>query len=434
VWARWVVVVPLAASLLGALPAAPADAGEFWRRVVDPDRQVVDDLIARARAYLDRTAPGGVSTQNASQAQALLTQALDRKPGHYVAHFLRADALSLQGRGPQAVEELTRACDVAPTPEDEATCTLRLAVEQSRGGSLTASLLTYERHLQLGGAEGQVYANSAEVLMALGRLPDAVDRYRRAVDLESRRQPGPARDAALAQALFGLAVALDRDEQPEAAREPLARAVALDPRLRQLPLPGEERATSDVFFLPPADVHYYRGLAFRALNRPQDSMQAFRQFRAAAPRSPFAGRAEAHVQALAKPALAVPDAGAPAPAPTRPEPVRRWRVVAAATTESEGPIPAPMLDAAWKGQRRLFEPCIEEAPPLSTQTVRVHIDLALDGRGVLTKVTAKTPPAWPEAATCLEDSIRRGVRFPKPTRPAPTTARLELVVSMTGKS
>jgi hypothetical protein len=113
--------------------------------------------------------------------------------------------------------------------------------------------------------------------------------------------------------------------------------------------------------------------------------------------------------------------------------VKRWKLVAAATTESEGPIPAPMLDAAWKGQRRLFEPCLEEAPGLATQTVRVHIDLKLDGRGVLTRVIAKTPPAWPEAAACLEDRIRRGVRFPKPTRPAPTTARLELVVSMTGK-
>ncbi len=380
------------------------------------------------------TAPGGVSTQNASQAQALLTQALDRKPGHYVAHFLRADALSLQGRGPQAIDELTRACDVAPTPEDEATCTLRLAVEQSRGGSLSASLLTYERHLQLGGAEGQVYANSAEVLMALGRLPDAVDHYRRAVDLESRRQPGPARDAALAQALFGLAVALDRDDQPEAAREPLARAVALDPRLRQLPLPGEERATSDVFFLPPADVHYYRGLAFRALNRPQDSMQAFRQFRAAAPRSPFAGRAEAHVQALAKPALAVPDAGAPAPAP---HPARAGEALAGGRRRHHrvrGAHPGADAGRRLEGSATPVRALHRGGTALSTQTVRVHIDLKLDGRGVLTKVTAKTPPAWPEAAACLEDSIRRGVRFPKPTRPAPTTARLELVVSMTGKS
>ena len=217
--------------------------------------------------------------------------------------------------------------------------------------------------------------------------------------------------------------------------------MALDPRLRQLPVPGEDatmsRGASDLFFLPPADVHYYRGLAFQALNRPQESMQAFRQFRAAAPRSAFAGRAEAHLQALARPKSTVPDAGAPqgppSPTPTRPEPVKRWKLVAAATTESEGPIPAPMLDAAWKGQRRLFEPCIEEAPALPTQTVRVHIDLKLDGRGVLTKVDAKTPAAWPEAASCLEDRIRGGVRFPKPTRPAPTTARLELVVSMTGK-
>ena len=196
-WDRWVLVLPLVVSLLGALPAEAAGGGEFWRRVVDPDRQAVDDLVARARAYLDRAAPGGVSGQNAAQAQALLTQALERKPGHYVARFLRADALSLQGRTSQAVDELNRACAVAPTPEDEATCTLRLAVEQSRGGALAASLATYDRHLQLGGSEGQVFANSAEVLMALGRLPDALDRYRRAVDSGSPApaRPGPRRRA-----------------------------------------------------------------------------------------------------------------------------------------------------------------------------------------------------------------------------------------------
>ena len=114
--------------------------------------------------------------------------------------------------------------------------------------------------------------------------------------------------------------------------------------------------------------------------------------------------------------------------------MRRWRLVAAATAESEGPIPAPMLDAAWKGQRRLFEPCFEEAPALADPTVRLSIDLRLDGRGVLTKVAAKVPPEWPEAASCLEDRLRRGVRFPRPSRPEPTRAQLELVVSMSGRT
>ena len=60
-WARWVLVLPLAASLLGALPAGATGAGEFWRRVADPDRQAVDELVARARSYLDRAAPGGAT-------------------------------------------------------------------------------------------------------------------------------------------------------------------------------------------------------------------------------------------------------------------------------------------------------------------------------------------------------------------------------------
>jgi hypothetical protein len=101
--------------------------------------------------------------------------------------------------------------------------------------------------------------------------------------------------------------------------------------------------------------------------------------------------------------------------------------------ESNGPIPAPLIDAAWKGQPRLFEPCIEEAPPLPTRTVRLFIDLRLDARGVLTKVDTKVPPEWPEVGPCLAERIR-GVRFPKPPRPEPTTAKIQLVVSMSGKS
>ena len=431
------------ASVLGVLPTRAAHGADFWRGVVDPDREVVDGLVGRARAHLDRAAPGGVSRQNAAVAQALLAEALARKPRHYTARFLRGDALALQGQPALAIAELKSACALAPTAEDEASCTLRLAVEQSRGGRLHDSLSTYERHLQLGGPEGLVHANTAEVLMALGRLPEAVEGYRRAIELETRRPPGHGRDAALALALYGLAVALDRDEQGDAAAEPLRRAIALDPRAALLPGPGEPGG-EDLFFIPSGDVHYYRGLALRAQGRPQDAVEAFQRFCASVPDSRFVARAEAHLRQLGRPpapssppsdprARAVPDAGMPRPAPGRPERVRRWRLVAAATTETDGPIPAPLLDAAWKGQRRLFEPCFEEAPPLGTNTTRLTIDLRLDGRGVLTRVTAKAPPEWPETAACLEDRLRRGVRFPRPTRPEPTRAQLELVVSMNGR-
>ena len=163
--------------------------------------------------------------------------------------------------------------------------------------------------------------------------------------------------------------------------------------------------------MPAGDVHYYRGLALAALGRPREAAFAFRHFLVEAGGSPYATVAQSHLARLGRPAelrAAAGDGGPPAtpPAPPVHPPVtRRWRLVAAATVESEGPIPAPMLDAAWKGRPRLFEPCFEEAPALPTRTVRLIIDLRIDGRGVLTKVDATVPPEWPDAARCLMDRI-----------------------------
>ena len=89
-------------------------------------------------------------------------------------------------------------------------------------------------------------------------------------------------------------------------------------------------------------------------------------------------------------------------------------------------------DAAWKGQRRLFEPCFEEVSPLDRSSVRVGIDLEIDGRGTLKKVTSEAPKEWSDVPACLERRLRQGVRFPRPTRNATTSARLELVVARVG--
>jgi tetratricopeptide (TPR) repeat protein len=426
------VTLALAVAGLALAPAGVARAGDFWAEVIDPDRELVEGLVARARASLDRGIPGGVRRESAARAEALLDEALARKPGHFQARFLRGDALAIAGRLPEALREIAAACALAATPEDEASCTLRLAVEQSRAGRLEQALGTYDRHLRLGLPSSMVQGNSAEILMALGRLPEAIDRYRQAVELEARRDPGHERDAALALALYGLGAALDRDEQAAAAAEAMARAVALDPKLELLALPGAEGGGGDdIFFVPAADIHYYRALAARALGQGEAARASFTRFVAEAPRSPYLARARAHLRVAA---AAAPDGGVPTtPEPTRREPQRRWRLVAAATVETEGPMPAPLLDAVWKGQRRLFEPCFEEAPALPSPTLRLSIDLRFDGRGVLTKVQAKAPPEWPDTPACLEQRLR-GVKYPRPSRPDPTTARLELVLSMVGKS
>jgi tetratricopeptide (TPR) repeat protein len=455
-----------AALLLPLAGASDAAASDFWGRVVDPDAQAAEALVTRARSHLDRSLAGGPTLEQGVRAQQLLEQALERKPRHFRARFLLADALAVQGRRAEAITAFDEACPLAPAPEEAATCSRRLAVELSRAGRLADALSLYDRQLETDGDSATAYLNSAELLMAQGpsRLPEAVARYRQAVALEERAPPGPDRDQGLALGLYGLAVALDRDGQPARAREAMVRAVRIDPRLRLLEVPGEPGA-GDVFFVPPADAHYYLGLALVALDRQRQAAFAFRHFLAEATGSPYAAAAEGHLARLgggagdllgssgprfapvpprvrpprapgAGPGAAAGDGGvppAPRGPPAHPPLTRRWRLAAAATVESNGPIPAPLIDAAWKGQPRLYEPCFEEAPALATRTVRLVIDIRLDARGVLTRVDAKVPAEWPEAQTCLTDRTR-GVRFPKPPRPEPTTAKIQLVVSMSGKS
>ena len=447
------------AQLCALAVSRPALAADFWQRVADPQWQEAEALVTRARAHLDRSLGGGAGRDQGVRAALLLEQALARKPDHFRARFLHGDALAMQGRRGEAIAAFRRACPLAPLPEESATCSRRLAVELSRAGKLGEALALYDRQLEQSDARhhsAAAYLNSAEVLMAAGtaRLSQALERYRRALALEEGSSAGPDRDQGVALALYGLAVALDRDGQSARARETMARAVHLDPRLRLLEVSAEP-ATGDVFFVPPGDVHYYRGLALAVLDRPREASFSFRHFLAEAGHSPYAPAAEAHLARLGGAAALAPrsapsfapspsrspprspgDAGAPNAPPTppaHPPSNRRWRLAAAATVESTGPLAAPLIDAAWKSQPRLYEPCFEEAPLLPTRTVRLVIDLRLDGRGVPTKVDAKAPPEWPEAASCLVDRTR-GVRFPRPPRPEPTTAKIQLVISMSGKS
>jgi tetratricopeptide (TPR) repeat protein len=416
--AAWASLLAVLGLLTGATATAQARLPGFWERVADPEREKIERLIARAQAELEDRSMGGANVQSVARAVGRLEEVLRYRPRHFLASVLLGEAFALQKRQGPAIDQLARACAVAPTSDDEAWCILRLAVEKSKAARFEEALKDYDRHIRLGDAQPTAYANSAEILMALGRVAEAVERYRAAIRLEEMGRPGRRRDESLTLAHYGLAVALDRDEQPAAAREAMAGALAFDAKLHLLDAARDGR--SDVFFVPAGDVHYYRGLALEVLGRKVEAAEAFRRFVEEQPSGRWTKRARAHLEALAPERQGAGSAKVPG----------AWRVVAAATLKADGPLPAPLVDAALKGKGHpeLLEPCFQGALTTEDTAVRVGIDLELDHHGAVSRVKAALPPVWSEAAGCLEERLRSALRLPRPSRPRPTSVRLELVI------
>jgi tetratricopeptide (TPR) repeat protein len=127
--------------------------------------------------------------------------------------------------------------------------------------------------------------NSAEILMALGRLDEAIERYREALDYEGE----PLH-------YYGLAVALDRAGLGESALAAMRAGVEKEPS-DQAALASLSRPS--VFFIPPGDIDYYLGLGHLALGHAEKAAHHFGQFvRNVGDRSPYARRAAEHLDGL----------------------------------------------------------------------------------------------------------------------------------------
>lgn len=131
--------------------------------------------------------------------------------------------------------------------------------------------------------QAMLLGNSAEALMALGRLDEAIARYAQAESIDRS-------DQAALHAL-GLAVSYDRDGQIQKSREALGRAIAADPGLRTF-------QSEDVFFVPEGDRHYYWGLLHEEFGNRDEAIHAFRDFLADVPHSRYAARARSHIDDL----------------------------------------------------------------------------------------------------------------------------------------
>lgn len=302
-----VVVVLFAPWLQAGEPAWPA------RRSVPGVRErlvaAADQHLAEARQLAIREERGGAH-ELARRAIAEYEEALRDGPSdpelHYRA-YLAAELYPADSPGTDDFETIIRHVDGlrAAEPLDprdvDVTGALCHALARLAGASqgpeadafYARAINEYERMFRLIGsrsyeASGDLavsYANVAELLMAVGRLDEAVDAYRLATTLPARDLP--------ALRWYGLAVALDRLGQGERAREAMVRALELDPSLHEL---GDAR----VYFVPDGDVHYYEAFAYEVAGRIDEARSEYGEFLrvASAVRPAYRSRATARMGAL----------------------------------------------------------------------------------------------------------------------------------------
>ncbi|HVU53366.1 MAG TPA: tetratricopeptide repeat protein, partial [Polyangia bacterium] len=271
-----VLATALAAATVGDGPRGAAAAGpSFCERVAESSRDRPARLGAEAEALLGEQPR---SPEKLARAEALAREAVAAAPDDFGLLMLLADASERAAKPAQALAALERACPRAPRGVAATACWSHLGVVRSRQGRFAEGIVAYERLIASGDADATTRTNAAELLMAEGRLGAAEELYREAIRLETAA-PVVGRietSHALVLATYGLAVVLDREGQPEAAREMMARALLLDPR--HATLTAAEQPDADVFFVPDGDVYYYLGLAAEVAGDADEGAAAFQEF------------------------------------------------------------------------------------------------------------------------------------------------------------
>jgi tetratricopeptide (TPR) repeat protein len=267
------VIRAVAAAVLCATAVAPAAAAapSLWDDVASASQQRCQQLLAAAGRL------AAVDRRGAAKALRTVGQ---RCAGDRAALQAAGEALVSLRQPSDARLLLERArvlADAAPPASrgQDASLAFHLGFTREVTGDLAGAVEEHRRLEAIGGLpppnQYLVHYDLGDELMAIGRLSEAIDEYRRAVALAPDK-PVPR---------LALAVALDRDEQRDRAHAELDTVLALDPELRQL---GADEYT----FVPAADVHYYRALALLARGAAAEARLALRTFLRELPDGPYA--------------------------------------------------------------------------------------------------------------------------------------------------
>lgn len=248
---------------------------DFWEKTADPGRAEYERAMAQGRELVDR-----LGKFAGEEAVVAFRRATEASPHRFEGHLELGKALmDLAGREEEAAKSLQRARELG-APDDGGRIPFALGVLLSKLGDLDGALVEYQRAARTDASPVSL-ANAAETLMALERLGEAIALYRRALHI----LPSYALGA------WGLAVALDRDDQVAASIEATRQALGLDPAMSKLRETG-------VFFVPDDDVYYYEALGDEVAGRTRSAIENYRRFVNALPASPWASRAKRHIEEL----------------------------------------------------------------------------------------------------------------------------------------
>jgi tetratricopeptide (TPR) repeat protein len=309
--------------------AAQAEHDLDWKRPpLSPQAKMAaagDALLSRARdrwLAADRQRDEQkISEADASQAQArrYAEQAIEKyeqaaKLGppradiHYRAytaarHYLKQD---VERTYEKQIEHVIKFREVAPLdPRDfeitEDLCHALAKLARLRGGSAADALydqgvkeydklVTRIEPSDAGRTQslGTLYSNAAELLMAAGRLDEAIVYYERSVTADPQNELNH----------YGLAVAYDRDGQVRKGAEAMKHAVARDPGL--LRLVHADEPEYPVYFVPEGDKHYYLALAFLVRGDRAEALRRFELFvtQTRSAKKQYLDRAREHIREL----------------------------------------------------------------------------------------------------------------------------------------
>jgi Flp pilus assembly protein TadD len=242
----------------------------LWEDVAHPNR-------ARCAALIDEGKKATARNAN-SEALRVFSEATRLCPDEPNGFALLGTALVDAGDFPAARPALERARALYGDEGGDPHLAFHLGFARALSGDLEGSLVEYRRALTLGGLgladNWLVHYDLGDTLMALGRLAEATDSYRRAV------RAAPLKPITH----LALAVAYDRDHQLEKSRHELGIVLSQDPLLHA--------AQSDQFiFVPTADRHYYLALGFLARGLRSRARWELRQFLQKVPEGPYTPRA-----------------------------------------------------------------------------------------------------------------------------------------------